>query len=90
MYKNINLDGFKQAFKTKGRGSQFSNEALEALYNYHNDTDYELDVVELCCNWTECPIEEALEDYSMLTLEELCESTLVLDLENDNILYLDF
>ena len=59
MHNNVNFDMFADAFRRMGRENQFSREALEALFNYleeyEQDTgeDLELDVVGLCCEFTE-------------------------------------
>lgn len=45
----------RAAFEHARRSDQFSPAALEALLNYYNDLDeqIELDVVGICCAWTE-------------------------------------
>ena len=58
---HITVDSFMfvEAFRRMGRENQFSREALEALFNYleeyEQDTgeDLELDVLGLCCEFTE-------------------------------------
>ena len=60
--KTFDLYDFKREFERYDRGDVFSDEALEELFNYYDDfgEPYELDVIEICCNWTEC---ETLDDY---------------------------
>ena len=59
MHINVNFDMFADAFRRMGREDQFSREALEALFeyieNYEEDTGIrvELDVIGLCCEFTE-------------------------------------
>ena len=59
MHINVNSDMFADAFRRMGRENQFSREALEALFNYLEDyeqdtgEDLELDVIGLCCDFTE-------------------------------------
>ena len=59
MHITINSAMFADAFRHMGRENQFSREALEALFNYleeyEQDTgeDLELDVIGLCCDFTE-------------------------------------
>lgn len=67
---------FADAFRSMGRENQFSREALEALFNYleeyEQDTgeDLELDVTDLCCNFTEYKTAvEAVADYYGFTSE---------------------
>ena len=66
----ITEDSFIQAFADAGRGEQFSQEGLRVLFAYCEglDDDFgkpiELDVVELCCTWTEySTIEELITAY---------------------------
>ena len=59
MHINVTSAMFADAFRRMGREDQFSREALEALFeyieNYEEDTgsSVELDVVGLCCEFTE-------------------------------------
>ena len=59
MHITVDFSMFADAFRRMGRENQFSREALEALFNYleeyEQDTgeDLELDVVGLCCEFTE-------------------------------------
>lgn len=59
MHISVNSSMFADAFRNMGRENQFSREALEALFNYleeyEQDTgeDLELDVIGLCCDFTE-------------------------------------
>ena len=50
-----NSSQFSDAFNQAGRGNQFSYEALELLFDYFEDVnpDMELDVVAICCDYTE-------------------------------------
>ena len=59
MHITVTSAMFSDAFRHMGRENQFSREALEALFeyieNYEEDTGIrvELDVVGLCCEFTE-------------------------------------
>jgi len=67
MYKSINFYSFQDTFTQMGRSTQFSYEALRALFDYleeiENDSgqEIELDVVSLCCEYME--IEDDEEEY---------------------------
>ena len=70
MHINVNFDMFADAFRRMGHEDQFSREALEALFeyieNYEEDTGIrvELDVIGLCCEFTEYSTAvEAASDY---------------------------
>jgi hypothetical protein len=67
MKQSINSYQFKEAFKTAGRGDQFSYKGLDALFDWLEEEDdggYELDVIALCCDFTEYESAfECLNDY---------------------------
>jgi len=49
------------------RGNQFSYEALNMLFNYFEefDEDMELDVIAICCEYSESSVEQIIRDYSI-------------------------
>ena len=54
MYITVDQATFVRQFEAYGRADQFSNEALEALFEYYDELeDCELDVISICCDWTE-------------------------------------
>jgi hypothetical protein len=72
MKKTIGESEFKDAFKHAGRGSQFSSTGLSALWEYleqyEQDTgeEIELDVIALCCEYSEFDSLAAVRaDYTM-------------------------
>ena len=71
MKTRVTLDDFVQAFKDRGRESQFSRPALYGLFNYleqyEEDTgeEIELDVVALCCDYSEMDYSDVVVDYKI-------------------------
>jgi polysaccharide pyruvyl transferase WcaK-like protein len=55
MYQEITQSDFTAEFHRANRGSQFSHAALLALYDYLEEInpDTELDVVGICCDFSE-------------------------------------
>lgn len=55
MYQTINKSQFRDAFKAMGRADQFSYDALGMLFDYFDDVDpdHELDVIAICCAFSE-------------------------------------
>jgi len=59
MYQDINFSMFCDAFNRSDRKDQFSYDGLRALFDYLTQyeeeagEDIELDVIALCCEWTE-------------------------------------
>ena len=58
---------FRDQFKQAGRGDQFSYEGLGLLFDYLEeiDPDYDLDVVALCCEYSEATPNDIARDYSI-------------------------
>ena len=92
MYVTINsASAFMDEFHRMGRGDQFSYDALESLFDFYDEIeDFELDVIAICCEWTEYENEkEALEAYNAEDLDELQNSHFMLELENGRLLVQD-
>ncbi len=85
MKKIINLADFRQAFKNYGRENQFSYEGLETLFNYLEEyeegtgEEIKLDVIALCCEYTEFEnFEELQKEHDAETMKELENETSVI------------
>jgi hypothetical protein len=72
MKQTINIHQFRNAFARAGREENFSYEGQEALFDwlesYEEDTgeEIELDVIALCCDFTEyTDLDEAIDYYSI-------------------------
>jgi hypothetical protein len=87
MIQTINKSEFTSAFHRAGRGDQFSYEGLIALYDYLEDYEdstgeqIELDVIALCCDYTEYEDLEAFqEDYGedYQSIDEIGQATTVI------------
>lgn len=89
MKQSVNLYDFEQAFKDHERQNNFSYEGLKALFeyleNYEEDTgsELELDVIALCCEYSEYDsLEELQKDYSDIeSIEDLEDHTTVIKIE---------
>lgn len=75
----ITLDkySFPNLFDQYNRSEQFSRCAREALFEYYDEATYgdslEVDVVGVCCDWTEYENAELLREYSSYLPKELAE-----------------
>lgn len=67
MYTSINTASqFRDEFRAHGRADQFSYEALGLLFDYLEEIDYqELDVVALCCEFSEESVETVAASYNV-------------------------
>ena len=85
MKTTISIYDFRQAFHDMGRGGQFSYDGLrvlfEALEQYEDDTgsEVELDVIALCCEYSEETPEEIAKNYSIDLEDDGNELNNVLD-----------
>lgn len=106
----VNEAMFKDQFKAYGREDNFSSAGLSALYAYFEEMgqdtgeEFELDVIGLCCDFTEAFFDEIADDYRIdlsefegvqqfeAVLEYLNNETMVVysDSEAGMILYRDF
>ena len=71
--QTVNESAFVAAFDDMNRSDNFSVAARRTLFNYLEDIsadleeDYELDVIELCCDWAEHTTAELQDEYSDIT-----------------------
>jgi hypothetical protein len=62
-----NASQFRDEFRQCGRADQFSYEALGLLFDYFEeiDSDYDLDVIAICCEYSEDSVEQIAESYGL-------------------------
>ena len=94
MKQTVNNSAFHDAFVSYGRTDNFSYEARDMLFDYfesiESDTgeELELDVIAICCEYTEDSLEEVISNYSIdvseLEDDEASQILLVTDYLNDN------
>lgn len=71
MKTNVTFSQFTKAFHDHGRENNFSYEGLQTLYDYlielEEDTgeEIELDVIALCCDYSEGSYEEIVDCYNL-------------------------
>ena len=55
MIKTINVSDFREEFHACGRQAQFSYDGISALFDYLEeiDSNIELDVIAICCDYSE-------------------------------------
>ncbi|MCP3700786.1 MAG: hypothetical protein GY920_20155 [Aliivibrio sp.] len=92
MKQSITLNQFIEQFKAMGR-DYYTYEAYETLYNFLEevyDGDYELDVISLCCEFSQDALSDVLASYGLQDFNELNDYTLAFELSNDEVLYQSF
>jgi hypothetical protein len=79
---------FRDQFHRAGRGDQFSYEGLGLLFDYLEeiDPDYDLDVIALCCEYSEASYAEIAEmyDIDLNGVHEDKISEVIMDYLSDN------
>ena len=71
MKTSVSYYDFQRAFERCDRANQFSREGLETLFDYleaYEDgtgEEIELDVIALCCDYTESTFAQVADDYSI-------------------------
>ena len=69
MIKTITVSDFRDAFQRMGRKDQFSYKGLELIFDYIEDYErdtgeqVELDVIGICCEWSELSAEDVIDQY---------------------------
>jgi len=95
MYQEINFSEFSNQFN-QCRPNNFSYDGLRVLYDYLEEYEdsteekMELDVIAICCDFSESSIDDVLKDYDLESLEELEQHTMVLKIDDDNIIYQNY
>jgi hypothetical protein len=94
MKQTIHFPDFIDAFRSAGRGNQFSYEGLELIYNYLEEVegeDYELDVIAICCDISEMTELEIRDSYglddSQSTTEYLQENGFIVGTTDTTIVF---
>jgi len=96
MFITINFSEFCDRFQAMDRAEQFSYEAKRKLFDYLEDFEestgelIELDVISLCCEWSEEKINDVLENYNLDSVEELEDHTSVITIDDETVLYAQF
>jgi len=94
MKQTVGICEFRKAFEDYNRQDNFSYEGLEALFDFLESmedgcaTETELDVVALCCEFTEYEsFVELKGDYNSIeSLDELRDNTMVIEFDGGIII----
>jgi hypothetical protein len=79
MYIQVTESSFIDAFLGGSRADHFSYDGLVALFNYFEELEYdgvgiELDVIAICCDYSEVSYEEAFANYSNTFSDDFAEA----------------
>lgn len=109
MKTTVDFQTFRDTFRAYDRADQFSREGLEMLFDHleemerDNGVEAELDVVALCCDYTEDTPESIARDYRIdldgvdeddtdqAVMDYLCDNTTVVgQTSSGSIIYVNF
>ena len=84
MKTTLSVYDFRDAFVRAGRKDQFSYDALGLIYDYLEeiDSDYDLDVIGLCCELSEDTPQSIAEYYSIDLTDCLYEEEILETVRN--------
>jgi hypothetical protein len=108
MKQTVNFSTFQTAFESI-RPDNFTYEGLTALFNWieqqeqDNGEEQELDVIALCCDFTESTYEEIVKDYDLsdeefsipdempqAVIDYLNDETMIVGYNDKTVIYLNF
>lgn len=95
MFIQINKSKFHDAFNAI-RPDNFSYDGLNALFAYleeledGTDSKIELDVIALCCEYSEDSNDNHLSNYDLDSMEELEQHTTVIKVDDETSIIQDF
>lgn len=95
MKQTISKSDFVQAFTDYNREGNFSRAGREALFDYLDEMDenYELDVIAICCEFSEYEnMAEFQANYgtNYETIEDVENATTVIKIDDDSFIIQDF
>lgn len=98
MYQSVNSWDFSEAFRQAGREDNFSQAGLEVLFDYLEDYEnstgeqMELDVVAICCDFTEYEnLKELQVDYPDIEdMDDLQDHTTVIMIDDESFIIQQF
>jgi len=97
MKQTISKTDFNNAFHNMGRGDQFSDEALDLLFDYfeeyENETgeEMELDVIAICCDYMESTWQEIASDWNLKFDDDASDEekeNIVIDFLQENTVFI--
>jgi len=77
MKQDINFSQFCDAFRSMDRNENFSYSAKRMLFDYLEEqseetgTEYNLDIIEVCCDFTEMDNETIMQEYKIESEDDI-------------------
>lgn len=96
MKKTINNYEFIKMFDDYGRSDNFSRLGRRKLAEYFEQLeedlgqDIEVDVIAICCDYSEIEIKDIKRETGCENLEDLQDNTTVIEVDDETIIYQNF
>ena len=96
MKVSINNYEFVEMFENAGRGDNFSRLGRRKLAEYFEqleedlDTEIDIDVIAICCDYSEIDIKDIEHETGCKNLDDLCDNTTVIEVDDETIIYQNF
>ena len=97
MKKTISKNEFVREFDEYNRSDNFSRQGREALFDYLEmleediGSEMELDVIAICCEYSEYEnFEELQNNYNVEDMEELEQNTTVIKIDDESFIIQDY
>ena len=78
--KTFDFYDFKREFEVYNRADQFSDNALELIFEYlqecYSNYSFEMDVISICCEFREMYCADILKDYDVYTADDMTNDEL--------------
>ena len=78
--RTYDLQDFEYDFEQYGRKKDFSKKALELIFEYlqecYFDSSFEMDVISICCEFSERSCADILQDYDVYTDDDMTNEEL--------------
>jgi hypothetical protein len=92
----INREDFVRAFDDCNRSEDFSPLGRRKLFDYFEEyeestgEEIELDVIAICCDFSEDSIENVLKNYDLESVDELRDNTTVIEVDDETIIFQNY
>lgn len=87
--KTFDLQDFKREFEIYNRRDQFSDNALELIFDYldqcYSDSSFEMDVISICCEFQEMTCADVHEAYDVGFYDDETDDSIWIDAARDYI-----
>lgn len=95
LFTKCNFPLFQEQMELYGRGNQFPKGLVKLFMHLEDEArevgfPQEVDIISICCQYSELTLKEVLEMYHLKSLEELQDATTVLVIDDETVIIENF